>query len=255
MGVFRQGRIGVAANRDDLDLKARDRRQNPQQFLGLAARTQGQNGITVRNHSEIAVQRIERVEHDRGRTGAGKSSGNLAADVSRFSHPEHDNFSARINRRFQQFDRVTETFPKTLPQSLQLKDLDFEHACGLFKVVHRNIIEPEHETGQDSSVRGGIVMKKLFAIVGMTLIASAAFAQTYTAPVAPRKATGPQKPPPPLPAREPGGVIPRAVRGGNPLQMLNPRAPARYGTAQQSVTVKPEDPGKWNGIKLFEIYF
>jgi hypothetical protein len=37
--------------------------------------------------------------------------------------------------------------------------------------------------------------------------------------------------------------------------MLNPRAPARYGTAQQSVAVKPEDPGKWNGIKLFEIYF
>jgi hypothetical protein len=99
-------------------------------------------------------------------------------------------------------------------------------------------------------------MKKLFAILVMTLIASgAAFAQTYTAPVAPRKVTGPQKPPPPLPAREPGGVIPRAVRGGNPLQMLNPRAPARYGTAQQSVTVKPEDPGKWNGIKLFEIYF
>jgi len=98
-------------------------------------------------------------------------------------------------------------------------------------------------------------MKKLFAIVGMTLMASAVFAQTYTAPIAPRKVPKPQKPPPPLPAREPGGVIPRAVRGGNPLQMLNPRAPARYGTAQQSVAVKPEDPGKWNGIKLFEIYF
>jgi hypothetical protein len=38
---------------------------------------------------------------------------------------------------------------------LQLKDLDFEHACSLFKVVHRNIIEPEHETGQDSSLEKG----------------------------------------------------------------------------------------------------
>jgi hypothetical protein len=109
--------------------------------------------------------------------------------------------------------------------------------------------------GKTVPLEEGFFMKKLFAIVGMTLIASAAFAQTYTAPVAPRKVTRPQKPPPPLPARETGGVIPRAVRGGNPLQMLNPRAPARYGTAQQSVTVKPEDPGKWNGIKLFEIYF
>jgi len=103
------------------------------------------------------------------------------------------------------------------------------------------------------------------AILVTTLISSAAFAQTYTAPGAPRKVPWPQKPPPPLPARAPGGVIPRAIRGGNPLQMLNPAAPARYGTAQQSVTVKPEspgkrngkpeDPGKWNGIKLFEFYF
>lgn len=98
-------------------------------------------------------------------------------------------------------------------------------------------------------------MKKLFAIAAITLLASVAFAQTYTAPVAPRKAATPQKPPPPLPPREAGGVIPRAVRGGNPLQMLNPRAPARYGTAEQSVSFHPDVPGKWNGIKLFEIWF
>jgi hypothetical protein len=109
-------------------------------------------------------------------------------------------------------------------------------------------------------------MKKLFAILAMTLISSVAFAQTYTTGAAPRKVPGPQKPPPPLPAREPGGVVPRAARGGNPLQMVNPFAPPRYGTAQQSIamkseypgqhrTGKPEDPAKWNGIKLFEFYF
>ncbi|MBA2585575.1 MAG: hypothetical protein H0U99_03725 [Chthoniobacterales bacterium] len=49
------------------------------------------------------------------------------------------------------------------------------------------------------------------------------------------------------------GVVPRALRGGNPLQMLNPLAPRRYGTAEESVTYKPGYPGKWNGIKLFEI--
>ena len=108
-------------------------------------------------------------------------------------------------------------------------------------------------------------MKKLLAIVATALICSAAFAQTYNAPVITRRVPGPSKPPPPLPAVAPGGVIPRAVRGGNPLQMLNPAAPARYGTAQQSVALKPdtpqvrngkpEDPGKWNGIKLFEFYF
>jgi hypothetical protein len=50
-------------------------------------------------------------------------------------------------------------------------------------------------------------------------------------------------------------VIPRAIRGGNPLQMLNPLAPARYGTAQQSVALKPDGSGKWDGIKLFEFTF
>lgn len=108
-------------------------------------------------------------------------------------------------------------------------------------------------------------MKKLFAIVVTTLISSAAFAQTYTAPVVTHIAPGPPKPAPPLPAIAPSGVVPRALRGGNPLQMLNPAAPARYGTAQQSVALKPEEPGKsngkpedpakWNGIKLFEFYF
>src|SRR4030095_4949503 len=90
-------------------------------------------------------------------------------------------------------------------------------------------------------------MKKLLAIVVTTLISSAAFAQTYTAPVVTRKAPGPPQPAPPLPALAPSGVVPRAFSAGNPLQMLTPAAPARYGTAQQSVALKPEEPGKRNG--------
>jgi hypothetical protein len=51
------------------------------------------------------------------------------------------------------------------------------------------------------------------------------------------------------------GVIPRAVRGGNPLQMLNPFAPAKYGTAEENVSLDPDVPGKGNGINLFSISF
>ena len=50
------------------------------------------------------------------------------------------------------------------------------------------------------------------------------------------------------------GVIPRATRGGNPLQMLNPKAPAQYGTAEESVMFDPYT-GKWKGIKFFTIFF
>ena len=51
------------------------------------------------------------------------------------------------------------------------------------------------------------------------------------------------------------GVIPRAIRSGNPLQMLNPLAPAKYGTAEEDVVPNPDVPGKWDGIKLLGISF
>jgi hypothetical protein len=58
-----------------------------------------------------------------------------------------------------------------------------------------------------------------------------------------------------LATREVSGVIPRAVRGGNPLQMLNPSAPAKYGTANESISIDPDVPGKVNGIIFVSIPF
>jgi hypothetical protein len=37
--------------------------------------------------------------------------------------------------------------------------------------------------------------------------------------------------------------------------MLNPLAPAKYGTAEENVLLDPDAPGKWNGIKLLSISF
>jgi hypothetical protein len=51
------------------------------------------------------------------------------------------------------------------------------------------------------------------------------------------------------------GVIPRAIRGGNPLHMLNPFAPAKYGTADENVSLDPDLPGKANGINFFSVSF
>jgi hypothetical protein len=51
------------------------------------------------------------------------------------------------------------------------------------------------------------------------------------------------------------GVIPRAIRGGNPLQMLNPLAPAKYGTSEENISVDPDVPGKINGINFVSIPF
>src|SRR6478672_9447180 len=61
------------------------------------------------------------------------------------------------------------------------------------------------------------------------------------------------------PAAEAGpqvtGVIARAIRSGNPLQMLNPFAPAKYGTAEENAVLDPDVPGRGDGIKLLSVSF
>ncbi|MEY2479191.1 MAG: hypothetical protein QOI04_118 [Verrucomicrobiota bacterium] len=93
------------------------------------------------------------------------------------------------------------------------------------------------------------------SILFAAAIAATASAQTFTAPIHGKKTTQKkEKAPPPVYKENTSGVIPRAVAGGNPLQMLNPKAPPQYGTAEESVTYEPYT-GKWKGIKLFTINF
>jgi len=104
-------------------------------------------------------------------------------------------------------------------------------------------------------------MKKLVALGIFMTIASLVFAQspqtqkkaskTFTAKTGakPRPSA-----PPPIRKENTDGVLPRAARGGNPFQMLNPKAPPEYGKAEDSVVLDPET-GKWKGIKLFTINF
>jgi hypothetical protein len=94
----------------------------------------------------------------------------------------------------------------------------------------------------------------LLAVVVITISAATAVAETYRAPVTrPRARMAPR--PAPIYAPYVTGVIPRAIRGGNPLQMFNPNAPRKYGTSLEAITYDQNDPAKWRGIKFFEIRF
>lgn len=105
-------------------------------------------------------------------------------------------------------------------------------------------------------------MKKLVLLGVLMGIAGLAFAQspsqspqhkkTFTAKANKKPAPAPS--PPPLRRENTEGVLARASRGGNPLQMLNPKAPAVYGTSEDNVFLDPET-GKWKGIKLLTINF
>ena len=98
-------------------------------------------------------------------------------------------------------------------------------------------------------------MKTMIAI--LAVLVTTAWAQEFRAPIGPQKPVRAMPTPPPMlqrPAVE--GVIPRGFSDSrNPLQMLNPWAPPRYGTWVESTSFDPDHPGKRNGIKLFEILF
>ena len=106
----------------------------------------------------------------------------------------------------------------------------------------------------------------LLVLCLLATAATSAFAETYRAPLVSRPKTQRERPAP-LAPRKVDGVIPRGVRGGNFLQMFNPKAPAKYGTSQEAICYDPApmnqtpaqngqtDAGKWKGIKLFVFNF
>jgi hypothetical protein len=86
--------------------------------------------------------------------------------------------------------------------------------------------------------------------------ASSVVAETYRAPVTrQRQKQSPERKAPPLPSVPVDGAIPRGARGGNFLQMFNPKAPAKYGTSRDSILYDQNDPSKLRGIKLFVFQF
>src|SRR3974377_1587022 len=50
------------------------------------------------------------------------------------------------------------------------------------------------------------------------------------------------------------GIAGQVTKPGNPLQLLNPAAPARYGSAEDN-TLRDPITGKASGLKIFSIRF
>ena len=106
------------------------------------------------------------------------------------------------------------------------------------------MIEPE---GGNLLFNGGLIQfephhcrrhtMKTYLIAALLIAATVTpvvAAETFVAPATPKTAAA-QRPAPPISKRDVDGVIPRAFRGGNPLQMFNPRAPRKYGTSQDAI--------------------
>ncbi|MDQ3199284.1 MAG: hypothetical protein M3Q46_08895 [Verrucomicrobiota bacterium] len=104
-------------------------------------------------------------------------------------------------------------------------------------------------------------MKKIFLSILLAGATSVAFGQgqgELTTTTTTNTATGEvtttlpkPRPPAAAPIVPTEGVVQVAIRTGNPIQLINPAAPARYGNAQEHVSHDPKNPGKPKGIVLF----
>jgi hypothetical protein len=62
---------------------------------------------------------------------------------------------------------------------------------------------------------------------------------------------GKPRPPQAAPLVPTEGAVQAAIRTRQPLQMINPAAPAQFGSGQQHTSHDPKNPGKPKGIVLF----
>ena len=92
-------------------------------------------------------------------------------------------------------------------------------------------------------------------LIGIAITsAEAQVRQRFTAPVGDERREREERRTPPAPLQREAGAIPRAARGGNPAQMLNPMAPRHYyGAPEDTVTYDQNNPSRITGIILFGI--
>jgi hypothetical protein len=62
---------------------------------------------------------VGRIQHHRGRAGAGERRRDLRADVPRFAHAHDDHFASRVDCLFDQLNRAGKIFIQPLPEPLQ----------------------------------------------------------------------------------------------------------------------------------------
>ena len=102
-------------------------------------------------------------------------------------------------------------------------------------------------------------MKKLFLSILLAAATSVAFGQgqgeltttTTTTTTGRVQRTIPNDRPASAPIVPTEGAVQLAIRTGQPIQLINPAAPARFGNAHERVSHDPKDPGKPKGIVLF----
>ncbi len=138
----RQGGIHPAGDGNERDVEAQQRGQEIDQFIGLAAGAQREDGVAIGDDAEVAMHGIHGIEHHRGRTRAGERGGDFFADVAGFADADHDNLAAGVDHAPQRLDRAGEVVVQPVAHALELVDFEIQHAAALVEIVHGEIAGP-----------------------------------------------------------------------------------------------------------------
>ena len=88
--VAGQRRVGLARHRDQAVAVGVDEGYDLQDLVGLARVGEGQHHVLLRDHAQVAVEGLARVEEEARRAGRGERCGDLAAHQARLAHARDD---------------------------------------------------------------------------------------------------------------------------------------------------------------------
>ena len=99
VGVLGERGLGPPGHRDDRDADALQRRQDHRELVDLARVGDREHDVTGRDHAEVAMTRLGRVNEHRRRAGRRERRRDLAADMAALAHAHHDHPAAALEHR------------------------------------------------------------------------------------------------------------------------------------------------------------
>jgi hypothetical protein len=132
-----EGGVGAAGHSDEFHLKAGQRWEDIEEFRRLPAVAEGQDDVAIGDQTEVTMEGVEGVEHDRGGPRAGQGGGNFVPDVAGFAHAADHDLAALVDARLEGFDRASESIAvEILGQAAQFIRLDADDTACFGEMIH-----------------------------------------------------------------------------------------------------------------------
>ena len=133
--VLREERRRFARDGDGAHVAACEGWEDGHEFIRLAAVAEDEDDIAIAHDAEVAVQRVESVEHHGGRAGACECGRDFLADVPAFTHAHDNDFSTARGGLANRFDRMGKGFVEAFTHGTGFGEFEFKHAptaCDMF---------------------------------------------------------------------------------------------------------------------------